>query len=470
MAVRRVVQRLSLIPVAMAMCVLCGAAAFLAPAQSSPRFMSISPAGLGARYTAGLGAQHGAASGATMLPSSGIAVACAAAAALATAAAAARRSSCKGSVARQARMDGPCSCHSGAHLTAEQKAELDQVCAAIATPGKGITACDESAGTIGIRLEAVGVENTEETRRLYRQMLFETKGVADYLSAAILDPETMYQKDDDGVVFPDALKARGIIPGVKPHLKVYELPGTGGETVMQGLDSLAVRLREFRAAGAQFAKWRSPLAITATAPSDFVIESNMRDLARYALICQAEGLVPIVEPDIVMKGEHDLETAIAVNVKVQSSLYRAMLEHGVYMEGSILKTNMVNPGLSCPTSFSVDEIGQANIDTLKRVMPVAIRGVNFLSGGQSLEDAAARLNAINKLKGNSPWNLSFSWSAALQMPLFDLCKGKGGQVPLEEMGQLYLEELSKASAAAKGELTPKEGEGAHKGQKDLVAA
>jgi len=180
--------------------------------------------------------------------------------------------------------------------------------------------------------------------------------------------------------------------------------------------------------------------------------------------------VPIVEPDIVMQGDHDLETAVAVNVKVQSSLYRAMLEHGVYMEGSILKTNMVNPGKSCPTSFSVEEIAQANIDTLKRVMPVSIRGCNFLSGGQSLENAAARLNAINKAKGNCPWNLSFSWSAALQFPLFDLCKGKGGEVPIEEMGQLYLKELAIACAAAKGELSPKEGEGAHKGQKDLVAA
>jgi len=229
-------------------------------------------------------------------------------------------------------------------------------------------------------------------------------------------------------------------------------------------------LREFRAQGAQFAKWRSPLAITATAPSDWVIESNMRDLARYALICQAEGLVPIVEPDIVMSGDHDLETAVAVNVKVQSSLYRAMLEHGVYMEGSILKTNMVNPGKSCPTSFSADEIGKANIDTLKRVMPVAIRGVNFLSGGQSLENAAGRLNAINKAKGNAPWNLSFSWSAALQFPLFDLCKGKGGEVPLEEMGQLYLKELEIAAKAAKGELKVTADQGAHKGQKDLVGA
>lgn len=363
-----------------------------------------------------------------------------------------------------ARTSGNCSCHGGAHLSAETKTQLELVCAAIATPGKGITACDESAGTIGIRFEAVGVENTEENRRLYRQMLFETESAGDYLSAAILDPETMYQKDDKGVLFPEALQSLGIVPGIKPHLKVYELPGTNGETVMQGLDSLAVRCREYKAAGAQFAKWRSPLIITETAPSDLAIESNMRDLARYALICQDEGLVPIVEPDVVMKGDHSLETAVAVNVKVQSSLYKAMLEHGVYMEGTILKTNLVNPGLSCPTSYTVQQIAEANLAVLRRTMPVAIRGVNFLSGGQSLENAAARLDAINKIRGNSPWNLSFSWSAALQMPLFELCRGKGGEVPLKEMADLYIAELKIACAAARGEHTPGEGEGAHVGQ------
>jgi len=361
-------------------------------------------------------------------------------------------------VVREARR----SCHGGAHLSKEAKAELAKVCAAIAVSGKGITACDESAGTIGIRFEAVGIENTEEHRRLYRQMLFQTEGVGEYLSAAILDPETMYQKNDEGVLFPEALTARNIIPGVKPHLKVYELPGTDGDTVMQGLDSLAVRCREYKAAGAKFAKWRSPIAITVGgAPSRLAVESNMRDLARYALICQDEGLVPIVEPDVIMKGDHDLETAVAVNVQLQSSLYKEMLEHGVYMEGTILKTNMVNPGLSCPTAFSVEEIAEANVATLRRVMPVAIPGVNFLSGGQSLEDAAARLNAINKAKSNSPWNISFSWSAALQMPLFELCRETKGVLPLKEMGELYLKELKIAGAAALGKHSPKEGEGAH---------
>jgi len=353
-------------------------------------------------------------------------------------------------------------CHGGEHLSAERKVWLQSVVKAICTPGKGITATDEGPGTIGTRFEAVGVENTEENRRVYRQMLYETPGVNQYLSAAILDPETIYQKNDQGVLFPEVLSGLGIVPGIKPHLKVYELPGTGGDTVMQGLDSLAARCKEYKAAGMKFAKWRSPLAITADGcPTDLAINANMQDLARYALICQDEGLVPIVEPDIVLKGDHTLETSIAVNTQVQSALYKAMLDHGVYMEGAIMKTNLVNPGISCKTPYTVEQIAEANLTVLRRVMPVSIAGVNFLSGGQSLENAAARLNAINKAKTNEPWNLSFSWSWALQAPLFKLCEGKDGKMPIEDMGALYLKELAIAGAAAVGKHEPQAGEGAH---------
>lgn len=354
-------------------------------------------------------------------------------------------------------------CHGGAHLTAERKAELERVASLIGTPGKGITACDEGPGTIGSRFENVGIENTEENRRAYRQVLFEAKGANQYLSAAILDPETLYQRSSTtGELFPALLDSLNIVPGVKPHLKVYTLPGQGGATVMQGLDSLAARCQEYRQAGARFAKWRSPLHIDVEAgqPSDVTINANMEDLARYALICQDEGLVPIVEPDLSLNGTHDLETAVRVNIKVQSVLYKAMLDHGVYMEGALLKSNMVNPGKRCEKNYSVTEIAQANIDVLRRCMPVAIRSANFLSGGQSLEDAAARLSVMNQLKGNFPVNLSFSWSAAIQMPLFELCRGHGG-LRLEEMGNLYLDELKIASAAAQGELEFSAGDGDH---------
>jgi fructose-bisphosphate aldolase, class I len=244
---------------------------------------------------------------------------------------------------------------------------------------------------------------------------------------------------------------------------VYQLPGQpAGATIMQGLDSLAARLTEYKKAGAVFAKWRSPLAIDEATdmPSELTIQANMQDLARYALVCQDVGLVPIVEPDVSMSGTHSLEAAVAINVKIQSTLYKAMLEHGVFMEGAILKSNIVNPGKKCPTKYSVKDIAQANIDVFRRCMPVAIRSANFLSGGQSLEDASARLSVMNQLKGNFPVNLSFSWSAALQMPLFALCKG---ELKLKEMEALYLKELAIASAAASGTHVPKNGEGDHKG-------
>lgn len=351
----------------------------------------------------------------------------------------------------------------GTFLTAEQKAALEETAAAIATPGKGITACDEGPGTIGGRFEAVGIENTEENRRKYRQMLFEADGCENYLSAAILDPETLYQKSDtNGKLFPEVLTEKGIVPGIKPHLKIYTLPGTNGDTVMQGLDSLAVRCKEYYEGGARFAKWRSPLVIDMEkgCPTDLAIKANMQDLARYALICQSEGLMPIVEPDVSLTGTHTLEDAIDVNIRVQSELFKAMIDHGVYMAGSTLKPNIINPGRDCPKSYSVEEIAKANIFVLEQSFPVAMKGANYLSGGQTLPQAAARLSGLNKVKGNGPWNLSFSWSQALQLPLLDLCKGKG-ELQLEEMSKLYVEELKIASAAAKGEWEGEAGDGDH---------
>ena len=228
-------------------------------------------------------------------------------------------------------------------LTLAQMEALEKTASQLATPGKGITACDESPGTIGARFEAVGIlPNDEESRRLYRQMLFTAPGCERYLCGAILDPETLYQTSDDGKYFPQVLRERGIVPGVKPHLKVYVLPGTGGETVMQGLDFLGDRCRKFFQAGARFAKWRSPIVISEGRPTELTIQSNMRDLARYALICQSEGLLPIVEPDISLQGDHTLERAVEVNIRVQSELFKAMLDHGVYMPGTMLKPNMVS--------------------------------------------------------------------------------------------------------------------------------
>jgi fructose-bisphosphate aldolase class I len=347
-------------------------------------------------------------------------------------------------------------------LSAAEKAALVATAEKVATPGKGITACDEGPATIGGRFEAVGVSNSEEIRRVYRQMLFTAEGCENYLSAAILDPETLYQKSDDGKLFPELLTDRGIVPGVKPHLKIYELPGTGGDTIMQGLDSLAVRAKEYYEAGARFAKWRSPLVIDVEkgCPTDLAIKANMQDLARYALICQSEGLMPIVEPDVSLSGTHTLEQAVDINIKIQSELFKAMIDHGVYMPGTTLKPNIIDPGKDCPVGYTVEEIAEANIYVLNQSFPVAMPGANFLSGGQTLEQGTARLSAMNKIKGKGPWNLSFSWSQAIQLPLLELCKGKG-ELQLDEMGKLYVEELKIASAAALGVHEWNAGDGDH---------
>ena len=352
-------------------------------------------------------------------------------------------------------------------LSDAEKAKLEGVVAHIGQPGKGISACDESGRTINPRFEKVGVPASEDRRRAYRQMLFEAEGAADYVSGAILDPETVFQTSSDGVPLPKVLAARGILPGVKPSLQVFKLPGCDGETVMQGLDSLGERLKEYRAAGCVFAKWRSPLTIDIAAgkPSGLAIEANMKDQARYALICQSEGIVPIVEPDLVLAGTHTLEDAVEINVRVLNVLFAALAEHGVHLEGIILKVNMVNAGASCDLNpYTAEQIADANLRTLRRTLPVAVRTVNYLSGGQPLADACARLDAINKLKATrggdryAPWNLSYSWSAAVQLPLFELCrdasleKDAATGLPLKAMAAAYVANLATASAAAVGAL------------------
>jgi fructose-bisphosphate aldolase class I len=351
-------------------------------------------------------------------------------------------------------------------LSDEAKAKLEAVVEHIAQPGKGISACDESGRTINPRFEKVGMKPTEDLRRAYRQMLFEAEGASDYVSGVILDPETVFQKSSTGVPLPKVCADRGMLPGVKPSLTAYKLPGCDGETVMQGLDNLAERLREYKAAGCVFAKWRSPLDIDIAAgkPSQLAIECNMRDQARYALICQSEGFVPIVEPDLVLKGTHTLEDAVEINVRVNNLLFQAMAEHGVHLDGAILKVNMVNAGKDCSQAYSFEQIADANLRTLRRALPVSVRSVNYLSGGQTLRDAAARLDAINRLKAKrggdryAPWNLSYSWSAAVQLPLFELCRDAALErdaasgLPLAAMAAAYVTNLKIASAAAKGEL------------------
>ena len=268
-------------------------------------------------------------------------------------------------------------------LSEDARNALEDTARKLCVAGKGISACDESSTTIGKRFQAVGITNTDENRRVYRQMLFETEEIDKYLSGVILDTETLFQKSStSNNFFPKVLTDRGIVPGVKPHLKVYVLPGTNGDTVMQGLDHLALRAQSYYKAGARFAKWRSPITIDRVTgrPTDLAIKANMDDLARYALICQSEGLMPIIEPDVSLDGDHTLEEAVQVNVKVQSTLMKSLIDHGVFLGGCTIKTNIINPGKLCTKAYSVDEIAAANIYMYEQCFPVAIKGINVLSG------------------------------------------------------------------------------------------
>lgn len=348
-------------------------------------------------------------------------------------------------------------------LSPPARAELEAVVRRIAAPGKGISACDESGRTIDPRFAAVGLEATAELRRAYRECLFTAPGASDYLTAVILDPETVGQAAADGTPFPHLLAARGLLVGVKPSLTVVPLPGTAGETYMQGLDGLGPRLRAYKAAGCVFAKWRSPLSIDVArgTPSDLAIEANCRDLARYAVVCQSEGVVPIIEPDLVLKGAHSLDDAVEANARVNAALFRACADYGVHLDGCLLKTNLVNAGKDGPKPPSLDAVADANLRMLRRAVPVAVASINYLSGGQTLDEAAARLDALNKLKNSrggaayAPWNLSFSWSACIQLPLFQLCKTEPADasgLPTAQIQALYVANLKVAAAAARGQL------------------
>ncbi|XP_019631442.1 PREDICTED: fructose-bisphosphate aldolase, muscle type-like isoform X4 [Branchiostoma belcheri] len=316
-------------------------------------------------------------------------------------------------------------------LTPELKAELKATANAIVAPGKGILAADESTGTMGKRLANISVENTEENRRIYRQLLF-TSGqtMSQYISGVILFHETLYQKADDGTPFVKILTDNNIIPGIKVDKGVVPLGGTREEGTTQGLDGLAERCAQYYKDGCRFAKWRCVLKISTAAgtPSSIAIVENANVLARYASICQMNGLVPIVEPEILPDGEHTLETSQMVTEKVLSATYKALMDHHIYLEGTLLKPNMCTPGQSCPTRYTAEQIAAATVTALSRTVPAAVPGIVFLSGGQSEEDASVNLNAINQFQGKKPWKLTFSYGRALQASALKAWAGKGDQI------------------------------------------
>ena len=291
--------------------------------------------------------------------------------------------------------------------------DLVSVAEAMVAEGKGILAIDESTGTCRKRFAAVGVECTEESRRAYRDMLLTTPGLAGHISGAILYDETIRQATADGTRFVDYMTHAGMLPGIKVDTGAHPLAGHPDELVTEGLDGLRARLDEYRDLGARFAKWRAVIRIAGSSPSSACLNSNTHALARYAALCQEAGIVPIVEPEVLMDGDHSLDDCFEVTEATLHALFNQLYEHNILLEGTILKASMVIPGSEAETRADVDEVAEATVQCLLNVVPAAIGGIVFLSGGQSDVDATAHLDAMNRM-GGMPWPLSFSYGRALQ--------------------------------------------------------
>jgi len=306
--------------------------------------------------------------------------------------------------------------------------ELKSTIAKLTAPGKGIVAADESTPTITKRFTAVGIESTEETRRAYRTLLFTAPDAERWLAGVILFEETLGQADDKGTPLPDILAHRGIVPGIKVDKGTVALPGADGDLITTGLDGLADRLRNYKAKGARFAKWREVYAITDRNPTPLGIDANAEVLARYAAICQSEGIVPIVEPEVLIDGAHTLERCHEVSMAVLHAVFDALHRHRVLLEGIVLKPSMVLPGKETPPKAAPEVVARATLEVLKRTVPAAVPTINFLSGGQSPVEATANLNAMNVLAPQAPWVLSFSYARALQEGPMKLWAGRAENV------------------------------------------
>ena len=305
--------------------------------------------------------------------------------------------------------------------------ELIATARAMVAPGKGILAADESHGTIKKRFDGIGIENTEDHRRAYRETLFSTAGLGDFVSGVILFDETIRQKSAAGRPFVEMLREAGIIPGIKVDTGAKDMAGFPGEKVTEGLDGLRERCAEYYKLGARFAKWRAVITIGERIPSSGCLAANAHALARYAAICQETGLVPIVEPEVLMDGKHDIATSYEVTVAAQRALFDELHAQRVVLEQTILKPSMVISGKDCAEQAGVEEVAAQTVRCLKTAVPAAIPGIVFLSGGQSAETATAHLNAMNAI-GPHPWALSFSYGRALQDPAIKAWAGKAGNV------------------------------------------
>jgi len=306
---------------------------------------------------------------------------------------------------------------------------LEATAAMMVADGKGLLAIDESTGTCNKRFAKLGISQTEETRRQYRQLIVETPGLNESISGVILYDETIRQKKDDGTTFAAALAAMGIIPGIKVDVGAKQMAGFAGEKVTEGLDGLRGRLAEYLQMGARFAKWRAVFNIADRTPTSGCIEANAHALARYAALCQEAGLVPVVEPEVLMEGSHSMAVCAEVTERVLRNVFRELYSQRVHLEGMLLKPNMVLPGVDCPHQETVEEVTDATIGCLLRSVPAALPGIVFLSGGQAGELASARLNAMNvRYKSRLPWQVSFSFGRAIQEPALSIWDGKPGNV------------------------------------------
>ena len=313
----------------------------------------------------------------------------------------------------------------------EQK--LNDTARTLVAGDKGLLAMDESNPTCNRRFAKLGIPETEEVRRAYREMIVTTPGLAECISGAILYDETIHQRKKDGTPFAKALADAGIVPGIKVDAGAKDLAGHPGEKITEGLDGLRDRLAAYAQMGAHFAKWRAVIAVGKGIPSRGCIEANAHALARYAALCQESGLVPIVEPEVLMDGGHTLERCREVTEEVLRTVFDQLLIQRVVLEGMILKPNMILPGLKCAQQEKVEEVADATVRCLLRGVPAAVPGIAFLSGGQSSELASARLNAMNvRFKSRLPWALAFSFARAIQQPALEIWRGEEAQVPVAQ--------------------------------------
>ena len=331
-------------------------------------------------------------------------------------------------------------------------AELEATISDMVQTGKGILAADESAPTIAKRFAAIDVESTGEHRRSYRSLLFTTPGLNEFISAVILFEETLTQQSGDGTLLPEVLARQGIVPGIKVDKGLKPLANAPGDKITQGLDGLAERLQTYKEQGARFAKWREVYPISEHNPTALGLEANAEMLARYAAICQTEGFVPIVEPEVLIDGNHTIKRSAEVIEAVLHAVFHALLRHKVVLECIVLKPSMVTPGKDLPPRASPEQVAEATLKVFRRAVPAAVPSINFLSGGQTPEEATANLNAMNAMFPDAPWELSFSYGRALQEPALKAWQGKTENAAATQ--QALFQRASLNGAARTGEYTP----------------